>query len=119
MRPPGQKRKRKGVIPALDLHGMPDKVPELPPAQYSLPEALGRLYDSTILSSDSLRPLGDYWCSFAIGKLLCAGAIIRPLRAATDTLLQSPSVAQQQPAVDDVSESGSIGSESDDESGPD
>ena len=34
----------------------------LPEEQYALPEAVGRLFDSTILSKDALRPLADAWC---------------------------------------------------------
>jgi hypothetical protein len=76
------KRKRKGVAPERDLRGMPTVVPVLSDAQYSLPEAVGRLFDCTILSRDALRPLADAWCRLSVGNLLRAGAIIRPLRAA-------------------------------------
>jgi hypothetical protein len=63
---------------------MPDAVPQLPDAQYSLPCAVGRLYDRTILSSDALRPLADSWCDLATANLLRAGAIVRPLRVDAD-----------------------------------
>ena len=76
------KRKRRGVEPERDLNGMPAVVPVLPDEQYSLPEAVGRLFDSTVLSRDALRPLADAWCRLSEGNLLRAGAIIRPLRAA-------------------------------------
>ena len=55
------KRKRRGVVPERDLRGMPEVVPVLPDAQYSLPEAVGRLFDCTILSRDALRQLADAW----------------------------------------------------------
>ena len=74
-------RKRKGVVPERDLRGMPAAEPVLPDAQYSLLEAVGRLFDCTILSRDALRPLTDAWCRLAVGNLLRAGAMIRPLRA--------------------------------------
>ena len=91
-----------------NLHGMPVVVPELPAEQYVLPEALGRLYDCTVLSSDSLRPLADAWCKFATGNLLRVGNAVRPLRAAVDVqLLASAVVLQQQ--NDDDSRSGSSG----------
>ena len=78
------KRKRKGVVPPRNLHGMPRAVPTLPDVQYSLPEAVGRLFDSTILSTDALRPLADDWCRLSEGNLLRAGALIRPLREAAN-----------------------------------
>ena len=115
-RPSTQKRKRNGVTPALNLHGMPTAVPDLPPEQYALPEALGRLYDCTILSSDSLRPLADSWCSLARGNLLRAGATVRPLRAAADVLLQASSAIQQQQPEEVDSELGSINSDNEPES---
>ena len=71
-------------MPKLDLRGMPESVPVLPEAQYSLPEAVGRLYDCTILSSDALRPLADAWCQLAMCSLLRAGAVVSPLRTAAD-----------------------------------
>ena len=81
------KRRRKGVVPARDLHGMPADIPVLPEEQYLLPEALGRLFDVTILSSDALRPLADDWCRLSEGNLLRAGALIRPLREAANARL--------------------------------
>ena len=78
------KRRVRGVIPQPNLRGMPVVVPNLADAQYALPQAVGRLYDSTILSSDALRPLADMWCKFALDKLLSAGGIVRPLRAVAD-----------------------------------
>ena len=95
---------------------MPTAVPDLPPEQYALPEALGRLYDCTILSSDSLRPLADSWCSLARGNLLRAGATVRPLRAAADVLLQASSAIQQQQSEEFDSELGSINSDNEPES---
>ena len=52
-------RKRQGHEQQRNVRGMPAAVPELPDEQYSLPEAVGRLFDSTVLSSDALRPLAD------------------------------------------------------------
>lgn len=80
------KRKRRGVLPERNLHGMPIAVPELPDAEYTLPVAMGRLFDSTILSNSALRPLADAWCKMATVNLLRAGAVVRPLRAAADAL---------------------------------
>jgi len=79
-----KKRKRKGVVPPRNLHGMPARMPMLPDVQYLLPEAVGRLFDSTILSNDALRPLADDWCRISEGNLLRAGAAIRPLRVAAN-----------------------------------
>ena len=65
-------------------------LPVLPEEQYSLPEAVGRLFYSTILSNlnDALRPgpLADAWCRLSEGNLLraLAGATVRPLRAAAE-----------------------------------
>ena len=78
------KRRMRGVVPKLDLRGMPESVPVLPEVQYSLPEAVGRLYDNTILSSDALRPLADAWCQLAMRNLLRAGSVVSPLRTAAD-----------------------------------
>ena len=80
------KRRVRGVVPKLDLRGMPESLPLLPAAQYSLPEAVGRLYDCTILSSDhdALRPLADAWCQLAMGNLLRVGSVVSPLRTAAD-----------------------------------
>ena len=78
------KWKRKGVVPPRNLHGMPARMPMLPDVQYLLPEAVGRLFDSTILSNDALRPLADDWCRISEGNLLRAGAAIRPLREAAN-----------------------------------
>jgi hypothetical protein len=78
------KRKRNGAEPPRNLRGMPVFVPVLPDAQYSLPCAMGRLFDKTVLSNDALRPMADSWCSLATANLLRAGAIVRPLRMAAD-----------------------------------
>ena len=43
------KRKQHGVVPNRNLRGMPDDSD----AQYSLPEAVGRLFDCTVLASDA------------------------------------------------------------------
>ena len=84
------KRKYRGVVPERNLRGMPAVVPVLPDAQYALPEALGRLFDRTVLSRDALRPLADVWCRLAEGNLLRAGAVVRPLRkAAVDRLVEA------------------------------
>jgi hypothetical protein len=110
------KRKRHGAVPDRNLRGMPDDVPQLPDAQYSLPEAVGRLFDCTVLASDALRPSADLWCRLAMGNLLRAGAVVRPLRAAAS---QQPSaaagVAATVPAVND---NASTSSGSSDESPP-
>jgi hypothetical protein len=108
------KRKRKGVVPERDLRGMPAAVPVLPDAQYSLPEAVGRLFDRTILSRDALRPLADAWCRLSVGNLLRAGAIVRPLRAAACARLAL--LAEDAPADDGAgSVAGSLAPSSDSE----
>ncbi len=58
--------------------------PVLPEAQYSLPRALGRLYDVKALSCDSLRPLADDWCRHALKGLRTAGRVVCPLRTAAE-----------------------------------
>ena len=108
------KRKCKGVEPGRDLHGMPAEVPVLPDEQYALPEAVGRLFDRTILSRDALRPLADAWCRLSEGNLLRAGAVVRPLRAAAVARLAL--VGEDAPADDDVgSAAGSFAPSSDSE----
>ncbi len=60
----------------------------LPEAQYSLlPRALGRLFDVTVRSSDSLRPLADDWCRHAVKGLRTARRIVCPLRTAAEARL--------------------------------
>jgi hypothetical protein len=61
------------VLPALSDH------------QYQLPELIGRMYDSVILSGDALRSLEDAWREYARRSLLRAGAVVRSLRVAVET----------------------------------
>ena len=56
----------------------------LPDEQYSLPEAVGQLFDATIPSNDALRILADDWCRLSQSNLLRAGALVRPLREAVN-----------------------------------
>jgi hypothetical protein len=103
------KRKRHGVVPDRNLRGMPDDVPQLPDAQYSLPEAVGRLFDCTILSGDALRTPADMWCRLAMGNLLRAGAVVRPMRAAVDRRLGvATGVAAAVPDVDDAASNSGV-----------
>ena len=93
---------------------MPAEVPVLPDEQYALPEAVGRLFDRTVLSRDALRPLADAWCRLSEGNLLRAGAVVRPLRAAAVARLAL--VGEDAPADDDVgSAAGSFAPSSDSE----
>jgi len=110
------KRKWRGAVRDRNLRGMPDNVPQLPDVQYSLPEAVGRLFDCTILSGDALRTLADMWCRLAMGNLLRAGAVVRPLRAAVNQRLSAVNgAAATEPAIDDAA---SVSSASSDESPP-
>ena len=59
-------------------------MPVLPDEQYLLPEAVGQLFEATILSNDTLRILADDWCRLSQGNLLRAGALVRPLREAVN-----------------------------------
>lgn len=65
----------------LDLRGAPDpaEVPVLSDSQCVLPEAMGRLFDCTVLARDALRPLADLWCRHAKACLLRIGGVVRPL----------------------------------------
>jgi hypothetical protein len=94
------KRKRMGVVPGCDLLGMPEVVPVLPDAQYSLPEAVGRFIDRIVLSRDALHPLADALCRLSEGTWLRADAIVRPLRAAAVARLAL--VGDDAPADDDA-----------------
>ena len=71
--------------------------PVLPEEQYTLPRALGRLFDVTVLSSDSLRPLADDWCRHAVKGLRTAGNVVCPLRTAAEARL-GPARAAARPA---------------------
>jgi hypothetical protein len=89
-------RKRNGVALQPELCGKPVEVPVLSDANYALPDALGRLFDATVLSNDALRPLADAWCDFAYSNLLRIGKAVRPLRddaeeAKTSSALSSSS----------------------------
>ncbi len=78
------------------LHVQPVTVDEsIPEACFSLPEAVGRLYDATILPPDALRPLADTWCRLSVKCLSELGAVIAPLRAAADAQI----AAEQQVAA--------------------
>ena len=81
----GPKRRVRGVVPAHDLTGMPAVLPALSDHLYRLPELVGRMYDSVILTGDALRSLEDAWCVYARRNLLRAGAVVRPLRVAAET----------------------------------
>jgi len=56
--------------------------------QLRLPLAVGKLFDATVLTSDSLRPLADKWCWFAIKGLRLAGSVVCPKRTAADLRMQ-------------------------------
>ena len=58
--------------------------PALAASCYSLPLALGRLFDATILSSDALRTLADNWCTRSVAGLRAIGSVVCPLRAAAE-----------------------------------
>jgi hypothetical protein len=89
------KRRVKGVVPGLDLTGMPAELPHLPHEQYDvLPELVGRLFDSEILSGDALRPLADEWCSFATRCPFRIARVVRPLRVAVETARAAAKVAR-------------------------
>ena len=82
-----QKRRVKGVQHERDLSGRPDlPLPELPDAQFSLPELVGQMFDSVILPGDAMRPVADGWCRFAEGQLFRLGRVVRPLRVAAETV---------------------------------
>ena len=67
--------------------------PALPALQYSLPLAVGKLFDATVLSSDALRPLADEWCRRVVGYLRAAGRIVTPLRTAAEERLEGARAA--------------------------
>ena len=78
---------------------MPLALPDLHDADYTLPEAAGRLFDFIILPIYALRPLADSWWKMATVNLLRAGPVVRPLRAAADAAQRtSPSIS----AADDA-----------------
>ena len=79
------KRRVKGVARERNLTAMPKEMPELPDAQFLLPECVGRMYDAVVLSGDALRPLADAWCRYAQRNLFRAAAVVRPLRVAAET----------------------------------
>ena len=77
-------RKRSGVALQPEICSEPVAIPELSDALYALPEALGHLFDTTVLSNDALRPLADAWCDLSYSNLLRVGKAIRPLREAAN-----------------------------------
>ena len=60
--------------------------PALPDSesQYSLPRAVGRLFDATVLTHDALRPLADDWCRRSVQALRAIGEVVCPLRTAAE-----------------------------------
>ena len=58
--------------------------PVLSAEQLSLPKAMGRVFDATVLSNDALRPLADDWCRLAVRCLRAAGGVVCPLRTAAE-----------------------------------
>ena len=76
-------------------------VPALTYAEAALPEAVGHLFDCTILASDALRPLADLWCRRAKTCLLRIGGVVRPLvaRAEAARLARSPGLRPASPDV--------------------
>ena len=66
--------------------------PALHALQYSLPLAVGKLFDATVLSSDA-RPLADEWCRRVVGYLRAAGRIVTPLRTAAEERLEGARAA--------------------------
>jgi hypothetical protein len=76
------KRQVKGVQRERDFTGMPTELPELPDDQYSLPELVGAMFDSTVLAGDAIRVVADTWCRHALDGLHRAGRVVRPLRDA-------------------------------------
>ena len=78
------KRRVKGVQRERDLTGMPTELPELPDDQYSLPELVGAMFDSTVLAGDAIRVVADTWCRHALDGLHRAGRVVRPLRDAAE-----------------------------------
>ena len=99
-------RKRQGLEQQRNVRGTPAAVPELPDEQYSLPEAVGRLFDSTVRSSDALRPLADAWCRLSEGNLLRGRATVRLLRVAAEKQLATATAAAVNRDADAVSQGG-------------
>jgi hypothetical protein len=52
--------------------------------QYSLPEFVGAMFDSTVLAGDAIRVVADTWCRRALDGLHRAGRVVRPLRDAAE-----------------------------------
>lgn len=67
-----------------DMRDTPLMLSVISDLQYRLPELLGRLFDGTVLSRDSLHPLASSWCSVAQNCLLRLGKVVRPLRVAAE-----------------------------------
>jgi hypothetical protein len=95
------KRRVKGIQRERDLLDMPDAVPNLPDAEYALPELVGQMFDRTILAGDALRPIADAWCRFALDGLYRVGRVVRPLRDAAE---RSRAAARVTAALDGDSE---------------
>ena len=107
---------------ARNLRGMPKTIPKLPDSHYTLPLAMGKLFDCTILSNDALRPLADAWCDLATSNLLAIGRVVRPLRAAATLRLlamESTNNASPDDCTSGSMTSSSTESDSDSESDPD
>ena len=73
--------------------------PALSAAESSLPLAMGKLFDATVLSSDALRPLADEWCRRVVCSLRAAGSVVTPLRAAAEERREHAKAARRAAAT--------------------
>jgi hypothetical protein len=69
---------------SVPVSELPTELPELPDDQYSLPELVGAMFDSTILAGDAILVVADTWCRHALDGLHRAGRVVRPLRDAAE-----------------------------------
>ena len=104
------RRKYKGVTRDRDLSGMPAVLPVLPAVQFGVPELVGQMFDSVMLSSDVERPVADMWSRHTMQCLYDLGRVVRPLRVAAEVCCAAARVAEARDLDDDRSTSSPMSS---------
>jgi hypothetical protein len=74
------KRQKLGQIEIIRPDRAPITAPLLDDIQYKLPLRVGKLFDSTLLPNNALRPMANVWIHWSRRQLLEIGKVVSPLR---------------------------------------
>jgi hypothetical protein len=69
-----------GHIEIIRPDRAPITAPLLDDKQYKLPLRVGKLFDSTLLPNNALRPMANVWIHWSRRQLLEIGRVVSPLR---------------------------------------